>query len=77
MARAGSHLAEFIIRECELGKRAAVLFGNEAEGWGPWIDTSRMFAISVDGVHVHSDWLPNPHKPGTKARIPEQRRPSD
>jgi len=34
---------DFVMRELELGKRAAVLFGNEAEGWGPWVNTVGMF----------------------------------
>lgn len=52
-------LHDFIVREMELGKRAAVLFGNEAEGWGPWVNTENMFEINLNPVTLQSDWTRN------------------
>lgn len=72
--RAKAH--DFILRELELGWRAAVLFGNEAEGWGPWVDTSGMFGIDYAAVDRHSEWIPNPHTQA-KPFVPRQREPVD
>lgn len=63
------HDGEYLTRELELGKRAAVLIGSEATGWGPWLDTSRIFNLDFKALELHRDWLPNPHP----ARIPRQR----
>lgn len=40
----------FVVDEIEVGRRAAVRQSNEDEGWGPWIDTSRMFTIPCLGI---------------------------
>lgn len=64
------HDGEYLTRELELGKRVAVLIGNEATGWGPWLDTRRIFNLELEAVNLHQDWLPHPHP---SAWVPRQR----
>lgn len=63
-------MSTFVIDELELGKRAAILIGNEQEGWGPWVDSKRMFDMTVLPVDLHEEWLPHPHKPSYQRQPP-------
>ena len=71
---------EFLLREAEVGKRVAIYQSNEDEGWGPWIDTSRMFDLDYPAIETMAEWGPNPHtgevpiRP-TRKKVPYQRSP--
>lgn len=66
------HNGDYLLREVELGQRAAVRLGNEQEGWGAWVD-GFMFKMDVNALDLlHENWIPAPH-PGQDTSLGQRK----